>query len=112
MKFYLVTLVTAILFSSCLKQSIPDAMLGTQNSGGQGGPTATLSYYVNGNLEKLSVSDADSQDPNYYTLGCTKSNGYNFDALTDAGEFTFTFYSDSLVAVSYTHLTLPTILRV
>ena len=76
-------------------------MLASQNSGGQGGSTATLSYKVNGNAVNISVSNADSQDPNYYTLGCTKSSGYILDGLSSSGEITFTFYTDSLTIGNY-----------
>jgi len=48
MKFYLIASVMMIFFSSCLKQSIPDAMLASKNPGGHGSATATLSYEING----------------------------------------------------------------
>lgn len=101
MKLYLITAVIPILLSSCLKQSIPDAMLASKNSGGQGGATATLSYKINGNAVNISVTNGDSQDPNYYTLGCTKSVGYSLDGLSSSGEITFTFYTDSLTMGNY-----------
>jgi hypothetical protein len=102
MKLYLVAAVISILLSSCLKQSIPDAMLASQNPGGQGDVTATLSYKINGNAVNISVSDAGSQDPSSYTLGCTKSaGGYSLDGLSSSGEFTFTFYTDSLTIGNY-----------
>ena len=100
MKFYLITIVILMLLSSCLKQSIPDAMLESQNSGGISA-TATLSYKINGNTVSISVNDAGSQDPNSYTLGCTKSGDYYLDALSNFGEFTFTFYTDSLAVGNY-----------
>jgi hypothetical protein len=101
MKLFLITAVISILLSACLKQSIPDAMLASENSGGQGDVTATLSYKINGNAVNLTVSDAESQNPNLYTLGCTKSSGYILDAVTSSGEFTFTFYTDSLTPGNY-----------
>jgi hypothetical protein len=101
MKLYLITAVISILLSSCLKQSIPDAMLASENGGGQGDVTATLSYKVNGNAVNISVSNAESQDPNLYTLGCTKSADYNLDGLSSSGEITFTFYTDSLTIGNY-----------
>jgi hypothetical protein len=101
MRLYLITAVIPILLSSCLKQSIPDAMLASQNSGGQGGATATLSYKINGNAVNISVSNAHSQNPNYYTLGCTKSAGYSLDGISSSGEITFTFYTDSLTIGNY-----------
>ncbi len=102
MKVYLMTAVIATFFSSCLKQSIPDAMLASKNSGGQNSTTATLSYEINGNTVKISVNDADNQNPNLYTLGCSKSMGnYNLDGLSSSGETTFTFYTDSLTVGNY-----------
>lgn len=103
MKFYLTIAVMAILLlSSCLKQSIPDAMLASQNSGGHGNITATLSYKINGNVVNISVNDADNQNPTYYTLGCTKNSGfYNLDGLSNTGETTFSFYTDSLAIGNY-----------
>ena len=103
MKLFLVTAVISILLSACLKQSIPDAMLAKENSGGGGDVTATLSYKVNGNAVNLTVPDAESQNPNLYTLGCTKSGGYILDAVTSTGEFTFTFYTDSLTTGHYSY---------
>jgi hypothetical protein len=100
-KLYLITAIISILLSSCLKQSIPDAMLDSKSSGGQGAATATLSYKVNGNAVNISVPNAESQDPNYYTLGCSKSTGYSLDGLSSSGEITFTFYTDSLTIGNY-----------
>jgi hypothetical protein len=101
MKVYLITAVIPILLASCLKQSIPDAMLASQNSDGQGGATATLSYKVNGNAVNITVPDAESQDPNDYTLGCTKSGDYVLDGVGSTGEITFTFGTDSLTIGNY-----------
>lgn len=103
MKLYLITVVMPILVSSCLKQSIPDAMLDSKNSGGQGSTTATLSYKINGNPVDISVGNAESQDPNAYTLGCTKSTGYVLDGVSNSGETTFTFYTDSLTVGNYSY---------
>ena len=103
MKLYVITTIAAILFSSCLKQSIPDAMLAAKNSGGQASVTATLSYEVNGNAVNISVNDADNQDPNYYTLGCSKSGNYALQALSGSGELAFTFYTDSLTTGNYNY---------
>lgn len=91
-----------ILFSSCLKQSIPDAMLASKNSGGQGS-TATLSYEINSNAVSISVDNADNQNSNTnYILGCSKYSGYyNLDAVGSTGEFTFSFYTDSLTVRNY-----------
>jgi hypothetical protein len=101
MKLFLITAVISILLSSCLKESIPDAMLASENSGGGGGGTATLSYKVNGNAVNISVTDAGSQDPNSYTLGCTKFGGYIFDGVSSSGEIYFSFGTDSLTIGNY-----------
>jgi hypothetical protein len=101
MKLYVITAVAAILFSSCLKQSIPDAMLAAKNSGGQAPVTATLSYEVNGDAVNISVNDANNQDPGVYTLGCSKSGNYALDALSSSGELAFVFYTDSLTTGNY-----------
>ncbi len=104
MKLYIIAVVAAIFFSSCLKESIPDAMLHSKNGGGQGSSiTATLSYKINGTAVNISVNDADNQNPNFLTLGCSKSNGYILDALSNIGEFSFTFYTDSLTVGDYNY---------
>jgi hypothetical protein len=98
MKFYLTALIMVILFPSCLKESIAGAML-SKNSAGT--VTATFSYNINGNAVNLIVNDADNQNPNLYTLGCSKWDYYDLDALTSSGEFTFAFYTDSLTVGNY-----------
>ena len=105
MRFYVIALSMAIFLSSCLKQSIPDAMLG-KNSGGQGKVTATLSYKINGNAVSISVNDADNQSAvPYYILGCSKNPGYyNLDAISNSGETTFTFCTDNLTVGNYKYL--------
>ncbi|MEJ0103991.1 MAG: hypothetical protein WDO19_16130 [Bacteroidota bacterium] len=101
MKFYLIITAVTILLSSCLKQSIPDAMLGT--SGKKTRITATMSYEINGNLVTISVDDADHQGPGIHTLECVKSNGYVLSAVSGYGEFVFTFLTDSLKVGSYNY---------
>jgi hypothetical protein len=97
MKFYCTIIISILLFSSCLKQSIPDAMLGKH-----AGSTATLSYEFNGEAVNISVPDADNQMPGNYKLVCTKSYFYLLQAV-GGGEFTFTFYTDSLTTGNYTY---------
>jgi hypothetical protein len=105
MKLYLITAATTILLSSCLKQSIPDAMLASQNAGGHGNVTATLSYKINGNPVNISVNDADNQSPTQYTLGCTKSvTFYSLDGISSSGETSFIFYTDSLAIGNYKYI--------
>lgn len=103
MKFYLIVAITTLFFSSCLKQSIPDAMLNAKQSN-TGGGTASLSYELNGNPVQITVADAGNQDPNSYTLGCSKSLGlYVLSGLSGSGETTFLFYTDSLTTIKYTY---------
>jgi hypothetical protein len=98
MKFYLIIGIT-ILLSSCLKHSIPDAMLG--KSGRQSKIAATMSYEINGEMVTISVDDADNQGPGLHTLECVKSGGYVLTGLNSTGEFIFNFYSDSLKVGNY-----------
>jgi hypothetical protein len=103
MKFYLIVATTILLFSSCLKQSIADAMLDAKRSGAAGS-TASLSYELNGSPVQITVADAGNQNPNSYTLGVSKSTGlYSFSGLSGSGETTFLFYTDSLTTVKYTY---------
>lgn len=106
MRFYAIALLMAIFLSSCLKQSIPDAMLGSKSPGGQGKVTATLSYKINGNAVNISVNDADNQVTNpYYTLGCSKYAGYySLSGISNSGETSFSFYTDSLAVGNYKYL--------
>ncbi|HEY9341002.1 MAG TPA: hypothetical protein VJ279_13125 [Hanamia sp.] len=97
MKFYLIGAVMMIAFSSCLKQSIPDAMLDPENSG----KGATLSYEINGNAVNISVPDADNQgmDP---SLSCEKAPGYyHLGGVSNTGYIVFSFQTDSLKVGNY-----------
>jgi hypothetical protein len=99
MRFYLIIIATTIILPSCLKQSIPDAMM--NKSVGQNGITATLSYEINGKLVTISVKDADNQSPGFRRLSCEKSNVYVLSGVGDDGEFVFTFFTDSLRVGNY-----------
>ena len=103
MKFYFIAIIVMIIFASCLKQSIPDAILASKNSGGKGSITATLSYKINGNPVNISLADADHQNSYpYYTLACSKNPGYySMEGISNSGETTFTFYTDSLAVGNY-----------
>ena len=103
MKLYFIIAIIPILLSSCLKQSIPDAILAEENSGNgsQANVTATLSFKINGNAVSISVPDALSQNPNLYTLGCTKAGGYVLDGNSTWGEITYNFNTDSLTPGNY-----------
>ncbi|MES1197692.1 MAG: hypothetical protein ABUL41_00255 [Chitinophagaceae bacterium] len=100
MKIYLIITTIAISLSSCLKQSISDAMLGTSK---KTSITATLSYEINGNLVSITVNDVDNQPPGFRTLYCEKSNGYLLSAVSNSGELVFTFLTDSLKVGSYNY---------
>ena len=111
MKQLLVASLAMILLSSCLKQSIVDAMIASQQSGAQGSGSpgvATMTYAVNGNTVTNSVKDPDSQMPTAYQLGCSKtlypgtsSTVYILDCVGTTGEMTFTFPTDSLTVGNY-----------
>jgi hypothetical protein len=101
MKFFSIAAVMAILLSSCLKESIPDAMLAAKDAGII---KATMSYKVNGEPVSISLKNADQQDPNsyYYTLLCIKSgNSYGLAGRSATGELDFNFYTDSLTTGNY-----------
>ncbi|MEO7047334.1 MAG: hypothetical protein ABI091_18675 [Ferruginibacter sp.] len=105
MKFYLIAAASIILFSSCLKQSIPDAILSSRRAA-SAGITATLSYKVNGQSVNMSLPDAINQNPLYtHSLYCRKMPAYltyDFGSSDGAVETTFIFYTDSLTTKKYT----------
>jgi len=112
MKQLLVASLSIVLLSSCLKQSIADAMLANERSGTQGsGPdVATMSYAVNGTTVTVSVQDPDGQSPTAYQLGCSKmlypgttTTFYSLDCL-GSGEMSFAFYTDSLAVGNYSYI--------
>jgi hypothetical protein len=103
MKSYLIISSVAIVLSSCLKQSIPDAMLGVSK---QKKIKATLSYEVNGTSVAVTVDDADHQPDYSRRLYCQKTSAYYVEAITDYGEFTFYLFTDSLKVGSYSYPSL------
>ena len=112
MRKLLFVILVIIFLSSCLKQSIADAMIANQNSGSQGGSpsVATMTYTVNGSTVTNSVNHPDSQSPTAYQLGCSKtiypgtnSTVYTLDCLSATGEFAFTFFTDSLNVGNYSY---------
>lgn len=100
MKYLFILLLMAFGFSSCLKQSIADAMLEEKN-----GPAASMSYKVNGTPVSITIQNADKQDRNNPTLACLKTNFYNLQAVGNFGEFTFNFFTDSLTVGHYLYPT-------
>ncbi|HET7001965.1 MAG TPA: hypothetical protein VFI33_11670 [Puia sp.] len=110
MRQLLIAFLMILFLSSCLKQSIVDAMIDDQNPGTRGGNhpgVATMTYMVNGNTVINSVNNPDQQSPNAYDLGCSKTavgiSGivYTLDCVSTSGEFGFTFYTDSLKVGNY-----------
>jgi hypothetical protein len=99
MKLYLIIAAITVFLSSCLKQSIPDAMLGITVKGPV--QTATMNYEINGNPVAISVMDADNQLAGSRRLYCEKSSGYLLSGLSNYTEFLFTFYTDSLIVGNY-----------
>jgi hypothetical protein len=100
-RFYLTIVVMMVVMSSCLKQSIADAML---NEEGTKKITATLSYEINGNKVNVLVPDAGNQVQGNRKLYCEKMNGFVLSALVDNGDFVFTFFTDSLRLGNYQYL--------
>jgi hypothetical protein len=85
-----------IFLSSCLKQSIADAMIADQDPGAKG--VATLTYQINGNTVTTTVNGPDDQTSTDYQLICSKEPYlstnlflYSLDCLSTTGELTFTF---------------------
>jgi hypothetical protein len=103
-KFHLTLAAVAILFSSCLKQSISDAML--NKPGSQNKVTATMSYEVNGSPVAISIQDANNPLANNHQLECLKSNGYLFSGVSNSGDLVFTFYTDSLKLQNYRYTSM------
>ena len=109
MKQLLIACLIIISLSSCLKQSIADAMLDKQYSGGGIHPkVATMTYTVNGNTVTTSVNYPDRQPSTGYELGCSKTFDpftnfpvYSVDCISTSGEMTFMIFSDSLAVGNY-----------
>jgi hypothetical protein len=102
MKQLFLFLIIVIVGTSCLKESIADAMLHSQSSGTD---VASLSFEVNGKLIQQSVYTVHQSDQNYQ-LACfrtayTGGINYDFDFLTPLGEFTNAINTDSLKPGQY-----------
>jgi hypothetical protein len=104
MKLYALAASLVILLSSCLKESIPDAMLNKKN-----GPkvTATFSYKLNGNAVSRTIEDVRNQSlVPYPTMGCSKQAGrYDLLALLDPGVVSIYLFTDTLAVGNYTYTT-------
>ena len=110
MKQLIIASLAIIFLSSCLKQSISDAMIENENTGGGKHPSvATMSYAVNGKNVTTSVDYPDKQVPGSRELYCDKTfyQGtnipvYYLDCISTSGELTFTFmFTDSLTVGTY-----------
>lgn len=104
MKYTALLLTLSIFLSSCLKESIPGAMLKKQH--GTAVP-ASFSYKLNGNPVNLTIDDVRNQiTVPFAPLSCTKVPGrYEMFAMTEAGGFSLFFFTDSLVVGSYNYTT-------
>lgn len=102
MKSYIISVTIAVFLSSCLKESIPEAMLNKKN-----GPkvTATFSYKLNGTPVSLTVDDVRNQNTvPYYTIGCSKIPGrYEMFAMLEAGGISLSFFTDTLSVKNYNY---------
>lgn len=100
MKSYLI-IIAVICFSSCLKESIPDAMLVKHSVDTR----ATLSYKIYDNPINISVDDAHNGGYNSYTLGYSQNTGYySFRGISDSAEIYLYFYTDSLRTGNYKYI--------
>src|SRR3954470_5366221 len=98
MKQFLAYVLVAITLSSCLKETIPGAMLKAEEQR-LGGSAISMSYQVNGVLVKTTVNDATNYNGTYHQLSCEKAtysvndNGnyyrYGLSFLSTSGELTF-----------------------
>lgn len=102
MKCLVATITLALLLSSCLKESIPEAMANKKN-----GPKvpASFSFKVNGNTRSFSLEDVRRDTYPYY-FSCRKTaNSYDIFGQVDAGKVYFSIYTDSLSVGNYSYPT-------
>src|SRR4051794_12662022 len=113
MKQFLAYVLLAITLSSCLKETIPGAMLKAEEQR-LGGSEISTSYQVNGALVQTTVNDANNNSWGYHRLSCEKAtysvnnNGnyycYVLSLVSTSGELSFLFYTDSLQTKNYVYL--------
>ncbi|MEO6356080.1 MAG: hypothetical protein ABIO56_05610 [Ferruginibacter sp.] len=96
----MIIIALSVILGSCLKQSIPDAMLNEQ---GKGNVTATLSYEVNGNPVNILVPDANNQYTNHTLAVNTYLGVYTLQGKSSTGEIIFSFTNYSLTTGPYTY---------
>src|SRR4051812_30276290 len=111
MKQVAVYFLLAITSSSCLKQTIPGAMLEAEGQG-PNNSAISMSYEVNGALVKTCVNDANNNLGGHHQLSCEKTtytinsaNYYRYvlSMVSTSGELTFLFYTDSLQTKNYVY---------
>jgi hypothetical protein len=111
MKQFSAYFLLAISLSSCLKQTIPGAMLKAEGQS-SGGSAISMSYEVNGVLVKTTVNEANNNQGTYHQLSCEKTtytinnaNYYRYvlSLVSTSGELTFLFYTDSLQTKNYVY---------
>ena len=103
MKSLAATITLALFLSSCLKESIPEAMANKKN-----GPKvpASFSFKVNGITKSYSVEDVRMQGSYPYNLSCTKTaNSYDIFGKVEIGSAYFSIYTDSLSVGNYSYPT-------
>jgi hypothetical protein len=110
MKQIIILFLAAVMLSSCLKQSIADAMLASMNVSNSGN-FAVMSYDVNNN--PVTITAINNYDGQMLTtdsfVRCTKTADYygnpvdyNIQALSTSGNrFDFDIYTDSLTVGNY-----------
>ena len=102
MKSLVATIILALFFTSCLKESIPEAMANKKN-----GPKvpASFSFKVNGITKSYSVEDV-RKESGYASpsFSCTKTAGrYNIFGKVEIGAAYFSIFTDSLSVRNYTY---------
>jgi hypothetical protein len=109
MRQLLVGCLVIIFLSSCLKQSIADAMIANEDAKNGSPSVATMTYAVNGHSVTTTVNHPDKQSPGYYQLACSKTFYpgtnfplYNLECVGTTGEMVLTFFTDSLAVGNYT----------
>jgi len=108
MKQFAVYFLVVITLSSCLKQTIPGAML--EAEGQSSGGSASMSYQMNGVLIKTTANNANNNIGGYHQLLCEKATytinnadyyRYVLSLGSTSGELTVLLYTDSLQTRNY-----------
>src|ERR1700743_3661623 len=105
MKQIIIIFLTGATLSSCLKQSIADAMLASINAHNNYG---IMSYTVNGDAVKISgsnnpISISDSFVECFKSTDINGNINYTLHASNSNDDFVFSIYTDSLTAGNYSY---------